>query len=183
MLHHAIEKNKRELVKALIERGADNHYILKQRGVGRHLQFSNNTGGKYQCTRQVSVHATPSSFAALINEAPVAQLSIKAGCDVALPNARGQTAEEVAQLWSSLDFLQIMHEKDESYKNEFEKRTKVLAKHGGELLQLKTFQDNVDSSLGSLRMSGTLNGYLSCLISTPGIGTVINNPEEEKSGM
>lgn len=185
VLHHAIEKNRKELVKALIERGAD---VNVEDSVGRQpLHIAAERGWDVICNSLVTLGAninaqdkyqsTPLHFAAMINEAPVAKLLIKAGCDVALRDARGQTAEEVAQLWSSLDFLQIMHEKDEIYKTELEKRKKVLAKHGDELLQLKTFQDIIDSSEGSLRMSGTLNEYLSCLISTPGIGTVINDPE------
>ena len=128
-------------------------------------------------THKTSINPRHSILRHLTKNAPVAHLLIKAGCDVALRDACGQTAEEVAKVWSNLDFLQIMREKDENYKLELEQRRRLFAKHGGELLQLKTFQDIIDSSDESLRMSGTLNEFLSCLISTPGIGTVIKDPE------
>ena len=185
VLHHAVEKNRRKLVKALVECGAD---VNVKDSVGRQpLHIAAEKGWDVICNCLITLGAdidakdkyqsTPLHFAALTNKAPVGHLLIKAGCDVALRDACGQTAEEVAKFWSSLDFLQIMHEKDENYKHELERRKKLLAKHGGELLQLETFQGIIDSSEGSLRMSGTLNEFLSCLISTPAIGKVIEDPE------
>ena len=185
VLHHAVEKNRKKLVKALVECGAD---VNVKDTVGRQpLHMAAEKGWDVICDCLITLGAningqdkyqsTPLHFAALTGKAPVGHLLIKAGCDVALRDACGQTAEEVAKFWSSLDFLQMMHEKDENYKLELEQRKKLLAKYGGELLQLEAFQDIIDSSEESLRMSGTLNEFLSCLISTPGIGTVIEDPE------
>lgn len=185
VLHHTIEKDKKELFKALVERGAD---VNVKDSVGRQpLHIAAERGSDVICNSLIKLGAninaqdkyqsTPLHFAAWSDKASAADVLIKAGCDVELRDACEQTAEELAKFWSSLDFLQIMHEEDGRYKLELEQRKKLLAKHGSELLQLETFQDIISPNEESLRMSGTLSVYLNCLISTPGIGKVFEDPE------
>lgn len=179
-LHLAIEKNKKKLAVALIDFGADVNvkdangrqpiHIAAEHGWDSILDFLIERGVNINSAD--SYMSSPFHFAAWNNKSSIAYTLIKAGCDVETRDYCGETAKEVAEFRSSLEFLQVFHEQyGETVQNQ-----KKIVKHANRLLQLSEFEKLIDSN-ESLRETGNLNEFLCSLISAPPTGVLYEEPE------
>lgn len=179
-LHLAIEKNKKKLAVALIDFGADVNvkdangrqpiHIAAEHGWDSILDFLIERGANINSAD--SYMSSPFHFAAWNNKSSIAYTLIKAGCDVETRDSCGETAKEVAEFRSSLEFLQVF---DEQY-GETIKNQKKIVRHANRLLQLSEFEKLIDSN-ESLRDTGNLNEFLCSLISAPPTGVLYEEPE------
>lgn len=179
-LHLAIEKNKKKLAVALIDFGADVNvkdangrqpiHIAAEHGWDSILDFLIEREANINSAD--SYMSSPFHFAAWNNKSSIAYTLIKAGCDVETRDYCGETAKEVAEFRSSLEFLQVFHEQyGETVQNQ-----KKIVKHANRLLQLSEFEKLIDSN-ESLRETGNLNEFLCSLISAPPTGVLYEEPE------
>lgn len=179
-LHLAIEKNKKKLAVALIDFGADVNvkdangrqpiHIAAEHGWDSILDFLIEKGANINSAD--SYMSSPFHFAAWNNKSSIAYTLIKAGCDVETWDSCGETAKEVAEFRSSLEFLQVFHEQyGETVQNQ-----KKIVRHANRLLQLNEFEKLIDSN-ESLRDTGNLNEFLCSLISAPPTGVLYEEPE------
>lgn len=179
-LHLAIEKNKKKLAVALIDFGADVNvkdangrqpiHIAAEHGWDSILDFLIERGANINSAD--SYMSSPFHFAAWNNKSSIAYTLIKAGCDVETQDSCGETAKEVAEFRSSLEFLQVFHEQyGETVQNQ-----KKIVKHANRLLQLSEFEKLIDTNQ-SLRETGNLKEFLCSLISAPPTGVLYEEPE------
>lgn len=179
-LHLAIEKNKKKLAVALIDFGADVNvkdangrqpiHIAAEHGWDSILDFLIERGANINSAD--SYMSSPFQFAAWNNKSSIAYTLIKAGCDVETRDSCGETAKEVAEFRSSLEFLQVF---DEQYGETIQNQKKIV-RHANRLLQLSEFEKLIDSN-ESLRDTGNLNEFLCSLISAPPTGVLYEEPE------
>nr|XP_011436317.2 uncharacterized protein LOC105334528 [Crassostrea gigas] len=179
-LHLAIEKNKKKLAVALIDFGADVNvkdangrqpiHIAAEHGWDSILDFLIERGANINSAD--SYMSSPFHFAAWNNKSSIAYTLIKAGCDVETRDSCGETAKEVAEFRSSLEFLQVF---DEQYGETIQNQKKIV-RHANRLLQLSEFEKLIDSN-ESLRDTGNLNEFLCSLISAPPTGVLYEEPE------
>lgn len=179
-LHLAIEKNKKKLAVALIDFGADVNvkdangrqpiHIAAEHGRDSILDFLIERGANINSAD--SYMSSPFHFAAWNNKSSIAYTLIKAGCDVETRDSCGETAKEVAEFRSSLEFLQVF---DEQYGETIQNQKKIV-RHANRLLQLSEFEKLIDSN-ESLRDTGNLNEFLCSLISAPPTGVLYEEPE------
>lgn len=179
-LHLAIEKNKKKLAVALIDFGADVNvkdangrqpiHIAAEHGWDSILDFLIERGANINSVD--SYMSSPFHFAAWNNKSSIAYTLIKAGCDVETRDSCGETAKEVAEFRSSLEFLQVF---DEQYGETIQNQKKIV-RHANRLLQLSEFEKLIDSN-ESLRETGNLNEFLCSLISAPPTGVLYEEPE------
>lgn len=179
-LHLAIEKNKKKLAVALIDFGADINvkdangrqpiHIAAEHGWDSILDFLIERGANINSAD--SYMSSPFHFAAWNNKSSIAYTLIKAGCDVETRDSCGETAKEVAEFRSSLEFLQVF---DEQYGETIQNQKKIV-RHANRLLQLSEFEKLIDSN-ESLRDTGNLNEFLCSLISAPPTGVLYEEPE------
>lgn len=179
-LHLAIEKNKKKLAVALIDFGADVNvkdangrqpiHIAAEHGWDSILDFLIERGANINSAD--SYMSSPFHFAAWNNKSSIAYTLIKTGCDVETRDSCGETAKEVAEFRSSLEFLQVF---DEQYGETIQNQKKIV-RHANRLLQLSEFEKLIDSN-ESLRDTGNLNEFLCSLISAPPTGVLYEEPE------
>lgn len=179
-LYLAIEKNKKKLAVALIDFGADVNvkdangrqpiHIAAEHGWDSILDFLIERGANINSAD--SYMSSPFHFAAWNNKSSIAYTLIKAGCDVETRDSCGETAKEVAEFRSSLEFMQVF---DEQYGETIQNQKKIV-RHANRLLQLSEFEKLIDSN-ESLRDTGNLNEFLCSLISAPPTGVLYEEPE------
>ncbi|XP_061169145.1 serine/threonine-protein phosphatase 6 regulatory ankyrin repeat subunit B-like [Saccostrea echinata] len=181
VLHLAVEKNKKKLVETLVSLGAEVNvkdsierqaiHIAAEHGWDFILEFLLQKGANINSLDKYQ--STPLHFAAWNNKSSIAYTLVNYGCDVGCKDARGQTAKDVAQFRSSIDFLQILDEHGLEYQKHKEMS---FSKHANKLLHLKDFQDILNSN-ETLRDPENLNEYLINLITTSPTGILHRDSE------